>query len=335
MLICFPHKPASGGPGSFQIRLESELSKRGWNLCYAGQCSQIPDVILVVGGTRRLLWLLRMKLSGVPVVYRLDGLAWIHRKLKVCAKKWIQNETRNILGKMIHAFLADRIVYQSEFVQKWWERKGWRLHVKSDVIYNGVDLSIFDQNINLTSNSICSPNLVCIEGTIDYSPFAVELLNTIAKLVSGKNMRLIVYGKFEDASQQQNLSSLVEYRGMIGREQVPSAFKDCIYLSLDVHPACPNTVAEALASGVPVLAFDTGSLKELVEPGGGEVVPYGADAWRLEPPSIDNLMIGLDRILADYPRYSRQARAIAEARYDIAQVTNAYLAVFEKACKGK
>jgi glycosyltransferase involved in cell wall biosynthesis len=146
-------------------------------------------------------------------------------------------------------------------------------------------------------------------------------------------MRLIVYGRFYDPKEQKRLSNTIDYRGRINREQVAAVLKDCIYLSLDVHPACPNTVAEALASGVPVLAFDTGSLKELVEPGGGVVVPYGADAWKLEPPSVDNLMVGLDQILDDYPNYVRQARAIAEERCDIARVTEAYLNVFQKACK--
>lgn len=292
-----------------------------------------PDLILVVAGTRKLFWLMRMKLAGVPIVLRLDGLAWIHRRTRTSLKVWVQNEFRNLIGKCIHAFVADQIVYQSRFVQEWWEKKGWRTGSKSYVIYNGVDLNFFNQNIESSVRVERVQDLVCIEGTIDYSPFAIDLLNEVANRLRPKNMRLIVYGRFYDPKEQKRLSNTIDYRGRINREQVAAVLKDCIYLSLDVHPACPNTVAEALASGVPVLAFDTGSLKELVEPGGGVVVPYGADAWKLEPPSVDNLMVGLDQILDDYPNYVRQARAIAEERCDIARVTEAYLNVFQKACK--
>lgn len=43
------------------------------------------------------------------------------------------------------------------------------------------------------------------------------------------------------------------------RENVNDAMFGSIYLSLDINPACPNTVIEALACGAPVVAFDTGS----------------------------------------------------------------------------
>ena len=48
-----------------------------------------------------------------------------------------------------------------------------------------------------------------------------------------------------------------------------------LLFSADVHPACPNSVIEALACGLPVIAFDTGAIREIVDDSSGAVVAYG------------------------------------------------------------
>ena len=109
MHITFPHLPGSGGPGSFQTRFEAELKNREWHLEH-GQCiaGNLPDVIFVVGGTRKLPWLAKMRRRGVPIVYRLDGLLWLHR-LKgfgSTPSKWLGAEIRNTMAqKFILAWL--------------------------------------------------------------------------------------------------------------------------------------------------------------------------------------------------------------------------------------
>lgn len=113
--IVFPHKPGHGGPGSFQIRFEKALEQKGYQVRYAGDKAQ-PDLIFVVGGTKRLWWLLRLKLKRVPVVHRLDGLAWLHRRKGF--KTFLFGEWGNFVFKMIHGFLVVQALYQSRFVEK-------------------------------------------------------------------------------------------------------------------------------------------------------------------------------------------------------------------------
>jgi glycosyltransferase involved in cell wall biosynthesis len=92
-----------------------------------------------------------------------------------------------------------------------------------------------------------------------------------------------------------------------------------------LNAACPNSVIEALACGLPVLAYDTGALSELVQDGAGEVVPYGADHWQLEDPSIPPLAQACARILQDNPAYRQSARARAEAVFSLDDMVEAYL----------
>jgi glycosyltransferase involved in cell wall biosynthesis len=98
-----------------------------------------------------------------------------------------------------------------------------------------------------------------------------------------------------------------------------------LLFSADVHPACPNSVIEALACGLPVVAFDTGSLVELVPPQAGRVVSYGGDPWKIEPPDIPALAEAAVQVLEDMPRYRQGARQRAEEAFGLDRMVEGYL----------
>lgn len=326
MRIVFPHKPGIGGPGSFQSRFEAEIRRRGWKVGYASSDCGDAHCVFVVGGTKRLFWLLKMKLRRVPIIYRLDGISWLHRRKKVSIVAYLLAEYRNFNNKLIHAFFADHVVYQSLFVKHWWERQGWRRRILCSVIHNGVDLEVFRPHYHLHRDIA----IVCMEGTIDYSPYAVEVLNILAQRLGG-SVPLRVYGRFEKAANIAKLDRGVVYLGPVEGHKVPHIFNGSIYFSLDVNPACPNTVIEALACGVPVVAFDTGALNELVPSKCGVVVPYGSDPWALETPDVEALIEAINGIRRSYDEYSEAARQHAVATFDIKVVFERYLAVFKAA----
>ena len=103
-----------------------------------------------------------------------------------------------------------------------------------------------------------------------------------------------------------------------------------LLFSSDIHPACPNAVIEALACGLPVVAFDTGSLKELVPDTAGVVSPYGSDPWKLEKPDVAGLARGAAKILADLPHYRLGARAHAESALGLDKMVEGYLRVLKR-----
>ena len=82
---------------------------------------------------------------------------------------------------------------------------------------------------------------------------------------------------------------------------------------------------EALACGLPVLAFDTGALPELVTGDAGRVVPYGSDPWKLETPDISSLAEAAVEILSDQPCFRAAARKRAEDAFGLDRMVAAYL----------
>ena len=326
--IKFPHPPGAGGPGSFQIRFEEVLKLHNWQVSYTGDRTH-TNVVFVVGGTKRIGWLIKMKMKRIPIICRLDGINWLHRKKRTGWKNYLLAEYRNWNFKIIHAYLANHIIYQSQFVQEWWNVSGWNKRNKFTIIHNGVDLSVFKP-----SDSNQSIRLVCLEGTIDYSPYAVELLNSMRILLPA-GLRMHLYGRFENKSLQNQLNSEIKFLGQIPRNKVQQVFQNAIYLSLDIHPACPNTVIEALACGAPVVAFDTGSLKELVPPDSGIIVPYGSDPWQLAYPDDKALGNAILKIYSNWSKFSRAARMTAERNYDINNIFNSYLNVIRQVVDAK
>jgi glycosyltransferase involved in cell wall biosynthesis len=130
-----------------------------------------------------------------------------------------------------------------------------------------------------------------------------------------------------DAYQASDPFSLV-WAGLAAREQIPALDRAAHLLySSDINAACPNSVIEALACGLPVAAFDTGALPELVTAQAGCIAPYGGDPWRLDPPDVNTLANRAVEILLDQPRFRRGARQRAEAAFGLDQMVKAYLDV--------
>jgi glycosyltransferase involved in cell wall biosynthesis len=119
----------------------------------------------------------------------------------------------------------------------------------------------------------------------------------------------------------------IHWAGLVPRQEIPPIDRSAhLYYSADVNAACPNSVIEALACGLPVVAFDTGALPELVTGSSGRIVAYGGDPWRLDPPDIPALVQGSEEVLIGQAEFRPAARERAEKLFGLDQMVNAYLA---------
>lgn len=322
-VIAFPHSPGKGGPGTFQRNFERVLKGLGWQIIYTTSDSKIkPDLVFVVGGTRKLFWLIKMKTMKVPIFYRLDGINWLHRKRGWGTKHYLEGEYRNINNKLIHGFIADFIIYQSQFVKNWWDKESYRKRRDFNIVYNGTNLRSFKPDKNKFER------IVFLEGTIDYSPFAIDLINAVRESIPD-SIPVELFGAFITPASRKKLDSRVQYKGLVNRRDVPKSLINAIYVSMDVNPACPNTVVEAMACGSPVVAFDTGAINEVVSDNGGIVVPFGANPWKLESPDHRSLIEAIFKIIDNWDFYSKKARSLAAQKFDEEKMVTSYLKIFD------
>lgn len=334
--ICIvPDVSGVGGMVSFKARLASRLRDLGYQVT-----SDLEDhpyrSVLVIGGTRKLLGLWRAKQRGVTIVQRLDGINWLHRRLPTGARHFLRAEYGNWLLAFIRKHLVDQVVYQSQFAQTWWERAfGATPHPKY-IIHNGVDLTVFHPD-GPHRRPKDRYRILLVEGSLQ-GGYEIGLKTAIelGKRLTHKHMdvlkrpvELMVVGKVSESvkSQWEQRSRLtLHWGGLVSPKDIPEVDRSAhLLFSADLNAACPNAVIEALACGLPVLAFDTGALAELVSADAGRIVPYGGDPWRLDPPDIARLAEAATDILLAQDRFRPTARKRAEAAFDLNTMTEHYL----------
>jgi len=327
-----PRVHGTGGMVSFFYKFSAALERRGLRVTTD---LNDPDLqaALVIGGTRQLAALWRLKRRGVRLVQRLDGINWIHRRRPMGLSHTLRAEAANFTLAFIRRFLADAVMYQSEFSHRWWNDWFGTLNTPWAVQHNGVDLSTYSPAPNLPPDVF---RLLVVEGSFG-GGYEDGLTNAVRLAEAAQPslklpLELALAGEASPALRQfwQERARLpLRWLGKIPRPEIPALMNSAHALfSADLHPACPNAVIEALACGLPVAAYDTGSLSELVSPSAGFIAPYGADPWRLQPPLSAPLAQGLVVLLQQQQRFRAGARSQAEAHFDLEKMTEAYLELF-------
>jgi glycosyltransferase involved in cell wall biosynthesis len=163
---------------------------------------------------------------------------------------------------------------------------------------------------------------------------AVKLAVAV-KQETSQTVELMVVGDVSDAVKTRAHAlapdQWITWRGIVPREAIPAIDRSAhLLFSTDINAACPNSVIEALACGLPVLAYDTGSLSELIKNGAGCLVPYGADHWQLEDPVISPLARAAADILKNNPGYRIRSRERAHSTFSLDKMVDSYLDVLVK-----
>ena len=324
MRVCLIPKAGGGGPASFQSRLAAELNRRGVETTFDPNTRPL-SAVLVFAGTRNFVPLWKCRREGIRIVQRLDGINWLHRARSRGPTYALRAELLNLQLRLIRSRLTDGIVYQSEFVRGWWESWFGPAASPARVIHNGVPLDDYPaRKLNPDGT------LLVVEGSLQYNDPSREILSAAHRglVQAGPLRRLTILAKTGPRweSEWGRYDPRPEAEGLRPRAEVKARqLGAALFLSMEINPPCPNAIIEALAAGLPVLAFDTGSARELIG-AGGETVRYDGDPWRLEVPrNLEDLGQTGRKILGRWREYSEKARSEAERRFDIRAIAQLYL----------
>ncbi len=225
------------------------------------------------------------RLAGVPAIVSAVGTTHIKTSLRRRFYRWSE-------------FLIARTVANSKAAAMAMTARRILTPAKTQVIPNGLDFAAFDR---LPSREELRAGLEVPEaeflwvavGNLRPAKDYPNLLNAAARCVAlGGAFRLQVVGEAQPGPGRNamavphhevlrqrvgelGLEGTVQFLG--GRGDVPRILKaaDGFVLS-SAWEGMPNTVMEAMASGLPVVATDVGDVRELVEDGAtGWVVPPG------------------------------------------------------------
>lgn len=320
------------GPGSFQLKLKSDLEGRGYRV-HHNPLEEDTRAILIIAGTRHVREIWAAKRRGIRIVQRLNGINWVQRRRYLGLRYTLRAEMANLLLAYTRRFLADHVVYQSSFTRDWWHDWYGSHSAPYSVIHNGVDLQAYSPageetppeghiRVQIVEGHLNWDNRIALENAISFSQALEQAV--------GKKVELVVVADvlpaLRDQMAQRSEGAWVTFAGVLPRQQIPAMSRSAHLLySADINASCPNSVIEALACGLPVAAFDSGALSELVQGDAGVVVPYGANPWRLEKPDFPALAQASLPILAEPVRYRRGARALAEERFSLEKMTAGYL----------
>jgi glycosyltransferase involved in cell wall biosynthesis len=239
-----------------------------------------------------------------------------------------------LLLRWIRNRLADHVVYQSQFAKDWWEDRYGTIRVPSSVVHNGVPLDTYSPE-GKEARPDDRIRVLMVEGNFaggyEFGLSAgIDLAQRLAQATAQK-VELTIAGQVPGRVHQSIDSEselIVDWRGVVAPADIPALDRSAhVLFAGDIHPACPNAVIEGMASGLPIVAYDTGALSELVTADAGRVTPYGGDAWKLEPPDVKTLVEATREVLGEQNRFRAGARARAEEAFGVDRMVDGYLAV--------
>jgi len=329
--ICIvPRVDGLAGVASFRLKFENGLRARGVDVTH--NTSEPSDAILVLAGTKYLLPLWKARSRGQRIVQRLDGINWVHRVRWAGLKYTIRAIYGNWNLSFIRARLADEVIYQSQFINRWWDNWYRPVRVPSSVIVNGVDLDQYTPD-GLHERPSMHYRILIVEGSMAGGLnsglfYAAELANQLSQKFK---IELNIVGKVDSHTKNQlkdQTAFRINFMDTVKREHIPWLMRSShLLFSAEVNPPCPNSVIEALACGLPVIGFDTGSLSELVQGDSGRLAPYGANQWKLEQPDIQALANVAEEVLMENDKFRKSAQEQAEENLSLEKMVDKYLKV--------
>jgi len=296
-----------GGPLVKVKRLQQFFPEHRWRFGIVYALSNAPYL--------PRLALSALKARNIPVVLNQNGVfypGWF-------GDGWeVQNRT---MAEVYHQ--ASYVLWQSEFCRRSADKfLGYRSG-PGEVLYNAVDTNYFCPTESRSSQSF----RFLVTGKIG-KHLGYRLGSTIEGLARARKLgldaKLIIAGWVEDLKgtqiwiEQCGLEDHVDLVGQYAQENAADIYRgaDAYVITKYLDP-CPNTVIEAMSSGLPVLYSDSGGIRELVGSSAGIGLSVPEDWNEIHVPNCADIGYGMLNIAENAKNMGEEARARAIAKFDI------------------
>ncbi|MCG5497547.1 glycosyltransferase family 4 protein [Ectothiorhodospira variabilis] len=233
------------------------------------------------------IWVASFRRVPVVVNYRGGGALKFFQR----AWRWVEPSMRR----------STRVIVPSGFLQDIFQHFGKRV----SIVPNVVDLSRFNPQVTSAAGARAG------EGAVEARPHLIVTRNLEDIYDNATAIRALVFIRARypmahltiagDGPERPALEALVQELGLIpwvrftGRldgAELPGLYEQAdIMLNPSLTDNTPNSVLEALASGVPVVSTDVGGVPYLVE--------HGRTAWLVPPGSPEAMAKGVLQVLDD------------------------------------
>lgn len=247
-----------GGQSRFVLNLESWAEDCFYTVSRNQYFFVKSDFVVIISSSRKVLWVIWQKLLGAEVILRLDNIDSGYKALGSPFRVMVVYFLIYFYGQ-----IASRIIYQSSYAQGLFARFNFNTK-KETVVFNPSSLTNLSNNLERGNRTpFKDVKLLLVEGSYDETD---EFVNFIQFLNNLTSISTIIICGFVTSNFHKRISfKKVKLRGLVEPNSMCELYEESdIFVSVEKNPACSNSVIEALSFGVPVIGWDTGSIKELV-----------------------------------------------------------------------
>ena len=336
------------GPSVFLKRLSLELQK-----------FDLPEFV-IINPSKNQSHLLKKKCIKIA---RLDGVSYIKFSLEnfsnfLKLRKNITipsftnfNKSIYYFDKLLNNYLSryntiainncEKVVFQSQISKKMHEKFLDYDLDKHTIINNGAKKNFKVKNV-ISKHHSDYPNIVI---TSNFRPVkrlkeSILLINSLRKKYP--KIKLHVIGPIDKLTRKELIDidcSSVQFYGELNFEQIKEIYKiSDIGLSMCFFDACPNSVIEMMASGLPVVTTEISGAFELVDYQSCFGVPENIDyiftelqtTRKLPQISIKKWSNKIIEILENKVQYENMIKEIFEKKLDIKIIAKKYANLVRK-----
>jgi glycosyltransferase involved in cell wall biosynthesis len=288
-----------------------------------------PDIIHINFAVFGPLAMFIKYLFKIPFIYTLHGLPqpWLEPSMKYKIAYTIQHILLPLVARESSTNVA-----VSKYVRNMVEKK---YGANCEVIYHGIDSNAFKpENKTLSKRKLGYEEmdfLILYVGKLHPYKDPLTLIKAISLTIEkNANLHLLMIGggelytEVEKKISEPNLSNHVKLLSRVDNEMLKTLYDAAdVFVLPSVNEAFGMVLLEAMASGLPVIASDSGACPELIG-NAGMLFNQGDCADLAE--KVANLMC--DRALLE--KLSRAGRKRVKDMFSWKEAVNRYLKVYER-----